>query len=157
MTIPPIEVEKSLGILFLYFSNNAAGAWPTLSNSVYKASLKTGEIPIDLKRVIITPIYKGGYRNLPKNCLSCSPYMTFNKNTWKNISKKYPPFPLKVSKNEPQATFVFFWILPLPANGASQQDIREIGKMKQFWCYLLNFSKAFDKVDHGILLNKLKK
>ena len=34
---------------------------------LYKASLKTGEIPTDLKRDIITPIYKGGSRNLPKN------------------------------------------------------------------------------------------
>ena len=34
---------------------------------LYKASLKTGEISIDLKRAIITPIYKGGNRNLPKN------------------------------------------------------------------------------------------
>ena len=34
---------------------------------LYKASLKTSEIPTDLKRAIITPIYKGGSRNLPKN------------------------------------------------------------------------------------------
>ena len=34
---------------------------------LYKASLKTGIIPIDLKRAIITSIYKGGSRNLPKN------------------------------------------------------------------------------------------
>ena len=34
---------------------------------LYTASLKTGEIPIDLKRAIIIPIYKGGSRNLPKN------------------------------------------------------------------------------------------
>ena len=34
---------------------------------LYKASLKTGEMPTDLKRAIITPIYKGGSRNLPKN------------------------------------------------------------------------------------------
>ena len=34
---------------------------------LYKAFLKTGEIPIDLKRAIITPIYKSGSRNLPKN------------------------------------------------------------------------------------------
>ena len=34
---------------------------------LYIASLKTGEIPIDLKRAIITPMYKGGSRNLPKN------------------------------------------------------------------------------------------
>ena len=31
---------------------------------LYKASLKTGEIPTDLKRAFI---YKGGFRNLPKN------------------------------------------------------------------------------------------
>ena len=35
---------------------------------LYKASLKTGEIPIDLKRAIITPIHKDGSRNPPKNC-----------------------------------------------------------------------------------------
>ena len=34
---------------------------------LYKASLKTGKIPIDLKRAIIRPINKGGSRNLPKN------------------------------------------------------------------------------------------
>ena len=34
---------------------------------LHEASLKTGEIPTDLKRAIITPIYKGGYRNIPKN------------------------------------------------------------------------------------------
>ena len=27
---------------------------------LYKASVKTGEIPTDLKRAIITPIYNGG-------------------------------------------------------------------------------------------------
>ena len=34
---------------------------------LYKASLKTGKILIDLKRAIITPIFKGGSRNLPNN------------------------------------------------------------------------------------------
>ena len=34
---------------------------------LYKGSLKTGEIPIDLKRANIPPIYKGGSRNLLKN------------------------------------------------------------------------------------------
>ena len=48
-----------------YFSNNAARVYPL--QLLYKASLKTGEIPTDLKRAIITPIYKGGSRNLPKN------------------------------------------------------------------------------------------
>ena len=34
---------------------------------LYKASMKTGKIQIDLKRANITPIYKGGSRNLSKN------------------------------------------------------------------------------------------
>ena len=34
---------------------------------LYKALLNTGEIQADLKRSIITPIYKGGSMNLPKN------------------------------------------------------------------------------------------
>ena len=46
-----------------YFSNNAARVYPL--QLLYKASLKTGEIPTDHKRAIITPIYKGGSRNLP--------------------------------------------------------------------------------------------
>ena len=49
-----------------YFSNNAARASPP-SPTADEASLKTGKIPTDLKRAIITPIYKGGSRNLPKN------------------------------------------------------------------------------------------
>ena len=63
---------------------------------------------------------------------SCSPYITLNKNTGKNISKKYPPIPRNASENEPQATWLPLWqILPLPATVASQQDIRGIGKVKQ--------------------------
>ena len=34
---------------------------------LYKASLKTDEMPIGLKRAIIKPIYNGGSKNLPKN------------------------------------------------------------------------------------------
>ena len=91
---------------------------------LYKASLKTCEIAIDLKHAIITPIYKGGSRNLRKNYHPLALYVTFNKNTGKNISKKYPTIPRNASENEPQATWLPLWqILPLPATGASQ-DIR---------------------------------
>ena len=62
----------------------------------------------------------------------CSTYIILNKNTGKNISKKYPPIPRNASENEPQATWLPLWqILPLAATGASQQDITGIGKVKQ--------------------------
>ena len=46
-----------------YFSSSNTSPLQLL----YKASLKRRKIPTDLKRAIITPIYKGGSRNLPKN------------------------------------------------------------------------------------------
>ena len=87
------------------FSNMQQEPSPPLQ-LLYKASLKTGKIPIDLKQANITPIYKGGENT---------------GNTRKRISKKYPPLPRNASENEPQATWLPLWqILPLPASGASQ-------------------------------------
>ena len=45
----------------------------------------------------------------------------------------------------------------LPATGASQHDIRGIGQVNNIDDIYLNLAKAFDKVDQGILPNKLKK
>ena len=100
---------------------------------LYKASLKTGEIPTDLKRAIITPIYKGGSRNIPKNYrpVALTSYLIkiLEKILAKNIHQFLETHP---SENEPQAIRLPLWqILPLPATGASQQDIRVIGKVKQ--------------------------
>ena len=96
---------------------------------LYKASLKTGEMIIDLKRAIITPIYKGGSRNIPKNYRHVALTSHLIKILEKNISKKCPPIPRNASENQPLATWLpLFQILPPPATGASQQDIRRIGK-----------------------------
>ena len=67
-------------------------------------SLKTGEIPIDLKRALITAIYKGGYRSLPKNYRPVSLTSHLIKIVAKILSKKYPPIPGNASENELQAT-----------------------------------------------------
>ena len=83
---------------------------------LYKASLKTGEIPTDLKRAIITPIYKGGSRNIPKNYRPVAHTSHLIKILEKRLAKKYPPIPRNASENEPQATRLLLWqILPLPA------------------------------------------
>ena len=50
-----------------FFSKHCSKSLAHPLQQLYKLSMKTGEIPIDLKRAIITPIYKGGSRNLPQN------------------------------------------------------------------------------------------
>ena len=89
---------------------------------------------------------------------SCSPYITLNKNTGKNISEKYPPIPRNASENEPQAHGF--------RSGRSclsqllehhNKILEELEKSNNIDVMYLDFAKAFDKVDHGILLNKLKK
>ena len=89
---------------------------------------------------------------------SCSPYITLNKYTGKNISKKYLPIPTNASENEPQATRLPLWqILPLPLLEHHNKILLELEKSNNVDVIYLDFAKAFDKVDHGILLNKLKK
>ena len=73
-----------------FFSNNAARVAHPLQ-LLYKASLKTVEIPIDLKRAIITPIYKGGSRNLPSEYRPVALTSYLIKILEKILAKKYPP------------------------------------------------------------------
>ena len=70
----------------------------------YKASPKTVEIPIDLKRAIITPIYKGGSRILHKIYRPVT-YTSHLIKILKNYQQKYPPIPRNTLENEPQATW----------------------------------------------------
>ena len=110
---------------------------------LWKASLKTGEIPTDLKRAIITSIYKGGSRNLPKNYRPVAHTSHLIKILEQILAKNIHQFLETHQKNEPQATLLPFWkILPLPATGTTQQYIRGIGKVEQCWCDLLRFYKS---------------
>ena len=89
---------------------------------------------------------------------SCSPFITLNKNAGKNISKEYPPIPRNASENEPQATRLPLWqILSLQVLEHHNKKLDELEKSNNVDVIYLDFAKAFDKVDHGRLLNKLKK
>ena len=87
---------------------------------------------------------------------SCSPYITLNKNTEINIRKKYPPIPGNESENEPQAMWLPLWqILHLLEH--LNKILEELENSNNVDVIYLDLAKAFDKVGHGILLNKLKK
>ena len=91
--------------------------------------------------------------------LSCSANITFNKYTGKGLyAKNVNQFHEKTSENGRQATRVQVWqILPFPTIGVSQQDIGGIGTVKECDFIYLDIAKAFEKVDHAILLHKFKK
>ena len=125
------------------------------SPTVYKVSLKIGEIPIDLKRAIITPIYKGGSRNLPKNYRPVALTSNLIKILENILAKNIHKFLETHQKMNPKQHGFRF--------GASQQLLEHHNKILEglensnnVHVIYLDFAKAFDKVDHGILLNKLK-
>ena len=141
-----------------YFSNNAARAHPLQLQ--YKVSLKTGEIPGDLKRTIITPIYKGApwLQETSQELPSCSRYIRFNKNTGKILAKNINQFLETHQKMNPkQHGFRSGRSCLSQLLEHHNKMFEELEKSNNVDVIYLNFAKAFDKVDHGILLNKLKK
>ena len=123
---------------------------------LYTASLNTGEIPLDLKLAIITPINKGGSRDVPNNYQPVSLISHLIK-----IWKKYLQFffsliPRNTSENKPHGF----------RSGRSclsklleehHNIFEELEKSNNVYVIYLDFTKAFDNVDDGILLNKFKK
>ena len=89
---------------------------------------------------------------------SCSIYITLNKYTIKNISKKYPPIPRNASENEPmQHGFRSGRSCLSQLLEHHNKILEKLEKSNNVDVIYLDFAKAFDKVNHGILLNKLKK
>ena len=143
-----------------YFSNNAARAHLAHPlQLLYKTSLKTGEIPINLKLASITPICKCGSRNLPMHELSsCSPYITLNKKNGRNISKNFHQFLETHQKmNTKQHGFHSGRSCLSQLLDHHNKILEELEKSNNVDVIYLDFAKAFNKVDHCMLLNKLKK
>lgn len=124
---------------------------------LWRCSLDTGVIPQLLKTAIVCPIYKGGDRRLPKNyrplALTSHLIKTFEKCARNKIVKYMEDSHLF---NDKQHDF---------RKGRSclskllaHQDwvLNKLAERKNVDVVFLDFAKAFDKVDHGILLHKVK-
>ena len=89
---------------------------------------------------------------------SCSPYITLNKNTGKNICKKYPSISRNAQKMNPkQHGFCSGRSCLSQLLKHHNNILEELEKSNNVDVIYLDFAKAFDKVDHGILLSKHKK
>ena len=124
---------------------------------LYKASLKTGEIPTYLKRAIITPIYKGGSRDLPKNYRPVALTSLLIKILEKILAKNIHQFlEMHQKMNPKQHGFRSGRSCLSQLLKHHNNILEELEKSNNDNVTYLDFSKAFHEVDHGILLNKLK-
>ena len=118
---------------------------------LYKASVKTGEIPTDLKRPIISPIYKGGSRNLPKNYRPVALTPNLIKILKKILAKNIHQFLEMQQKMNPKHHG-----FRLGRSCLSQllehhnKILAELEKSNNVDVIDLDFVKAFDKIDNDI-------
>ena len=124
---------------------------------VFTHSLSSGVVPPSFKLAAITPVFKSGDRTTPNNYRPISLTSVFSKVLERIIRKQVSTFiDKKGCLNSTQHGFrsgrsclsallsVFDDIMHMLEDGGSVDMV------------YLDFSKAFDKVDHGILLHKLK-
>ena len=117
----------------------------------------TGEIS-NLKRAIITSIYKGGTRNLPKNYHPVAHTSHLIKILEKILAKNIHQFLETHPKINPkQHGFRSGRSCLSQLLEHHNKILQELEKLNNVDVIYLDFAKAFDKVDQGILLNKLKK
>ena len=124
---------------------------------LFSASLKQGRIPADWKRAMITPIFKKGLRNDPTNyrpiSLTSIIYKVLERIIYSHIMSNLEynnvlnnaQFGFQQRRSADLQLLQTVHDLALGLNEKSQTD-----------CIFLDFSKAFDKISHHLLLLKLR-
>ena len=124
---------------------------------IWKRSLDSGVIPDILKNGIVTPIHKGGSRGIPANYRPVVLTSFLIKIFEKIVKAKIFEYLHQntIIKSKQHAYLLGKSCLSNLINHYEQiLDILEEGKNADV--VYLDFAKAFDKVDHGLLLHKLK-
>jgi hypothetical protein len=163
-----VDIEKAIDKL----SNNSAGGpdgFPaillkkcklSLSKPIYslwRESMDQGQVPLLLKQATITPIHKGGSRSEPKNYRPISLTSHLTKIFERVLREKLVAF-LEgnnlLNANQHGFRSKRSCLTQLLENYDTILNLVEEGKNVDV--VYLDFAKAFDKVDHGILCHKLK-
>ncbi len=126
--------------------------------TLFRLSLETGIIPEFMKRAAIVPIYKSGNRALPSNYrpISLTPILT---KILERIIRKQVSVFLTANGHLNQTQHGFREGRScLSALLCVYDDLMQIFTESQCSVDMiyLDFAKAFDKVDHGVLLHKLR-
>ena len=120
-------------------------------------TLQVGEIPKRLKRSLIIPIHKGGSQGVPSNYRPISLTSHIMKSIERVIRKKLVNFLELFNKLDPRQHGSRARRSTLSQLLQYQDDIlNALEKDDNLDSVYLDFAKAYDKVDHGILLHKIK-
>lgn len=123
---------------------------------LWRTSLDTGSLPDEMKLGIITPIFKGGERELPKNyrpiALTSHIVKVFEKIVVKKLSEYLEGAGLF---NDNQHGFRHGKSCLSQLLEHQRRILEARGRGRAVDVIYLDFAKAFDKVDHKILLRKL--
>ena len=154
-----LDVDKSVSpdsIPLRVLSECAVELAPSL-NALYNLSLSTGSFPSEWKHAHITPIFKNCSKNMVNNYRPISLFNSVSKILERLVfDKVYPIVNPLISPN--QHGFMRKRKRSIQSQLISNYDIigNDLDKGVQNDIIFLDFSKAFDKVPHNLLLHKLK-
>ena len=125
--------------------------------TIFRSSLESGEVPEIFKMAYVTPIHKSGAKTMPANYRPVSLTSHIAK-TMERIIRKYLVAHLEVNEKMSENQHGFrqgrSCLSQLLQHYDNILKILEDGYNAD--CVYLDFSKCFDKIDTGILCQKLK-
>ena len=122
-----------------------------------KKTIETGEIPLRLKISLIIPIHKSGSQGEPSNFRPISQTSHIIKTIERVIRKNIVTYLEAGSRLDPRQHGSRAQRSTLSQLLQQQDEIlKALESGENIDCVYLDFAKAYDKVDHGILLHKLK-
>ena len=152
-----ITVQINIDSIQELSSISAAGPVAPALKVLFSQSLTHGFIPSSLKRAAITPVFKSGTKNSPSNYRPISLTSTIIKVFERIIRKQVVAFMNRQGHlNNTQHGFRSGRSCLSDMLDVFDDHMHMLSSDTTVDMIYLDFSKAFDKVDHGVLLHKLK-
>lgn len=138
------------------FISACASALATPLLKIYKVSLATGIFPSEWKKAKVVPVYKSDKKDTISNYRPIAILSTFAK-IFESMICPYIQRHFRLYLSDHQHGFVASRSTATNLLSFSEALIESIDSNKQFDVLYTDFSKAFDKIPHSILIEKLAK